>query len=330
MDKMNRKKDVIVGKHKEKDNTNELFGFNDTSDGFGGNTGFGERPNKCKRHKKKNSKNIVRICGDRVDLCLFRTDNKAIKKYTKWMADPSINIWIGNHRNVIELAEEKRWALRETEPNIRRFNIVEKSTDKLIGNCDIKLNKYSRTAVLGILIGEEKARHKGYGSEAIRIMLGYCFRSLNMHSVTLQLNSRNHSAYKCYRSCGFTVCGVERNSEWVDGKWCATLTMQILDKEYFCYCNRILTIISPCSFDTLDKQELYYQLPSYYEELTATIHEVQESLGIHHENWLGLSEIDECEEYYSDGGWDDDDWISNFNEESADGDWGELLNELEL
>lgn len=176
--------------------------------------------------------NIVRIKGINVDLCLFRIDDEAINTYTRWLADESINKWIGQHTNVIEPRDESEWTKRPISNNVKRFNIVDRHTNKLIGNCDATVDKYSRNACLGILIGEKSGRDKGYGTEVIKLLVKYCFEQLNMHNVYLQLNSDNKRALRCYEKAGFKLSVTEKEAAWTDGHWCDCLTMQILEQEY--------------------------------------------------------------------------------------------------
>ena len=175
---------------------------------------------------------IVRIGGIGIDLCLFRTDDEAIEAYTKWIADEEINCWIGQHTNVLEYRDEEEWVNRKISNNVKRFNIVSREDHKLIGNCDITIDDYSRNACLGILIGEKSGRDRGYGTEAIKLLVKYCFDELNMHNVWLQVNGDNKRAIRCYEKAGFKVCITEKESIWMHRHWCDTLTMQILEQEY--------------------------------------------------------------------------------------------------
>ena len=175
---------------------------------------------------------IPRLRGINVNLCLFRLDDEAIETYTRWIADETINFWVGQHCNVIELRDEDKWAKREVPNSVKRFNIVDRHSNKLIGNCDITVDEYSRNACLGILIGEETGRNKGYGTETVKLLVRYCFEQLNMHNVWLQVNGDNKRAIKCYEKAGLKICVTEKEADWANNHWCDVLTMQILDREY--------------------------------------------------------------------------------------------------
>ena len=177
-------------------------------------------------------KNIVRLKGDKIDLCIQRRDDEAIEKYITWMNDEEILQWIGRNTSECHLQDELEWINRTLKNEDHPFNIVEKSTGELIGNCDITVEKHSRNAVLGICIGEPSARNKGYGTEVIKMLIKYGFEEIGLHNITLELNGDNHRAHRCYEKAGFKDCCREKESVWYNGHWADTITMQILEHEY--------------------------------------------------------------------------------------------------
>jgi RimJ/RimL family protein N-acetyltransferase len=197
------------------------------------------KPNKPIPNNKTNSKTnnnkskitpIVRLSGNKINLCVLRTDDEAIETYTRWMNDETINMWIGNHIGVFNINDEKKWAERERKDWELTFNIVEKETNKLIGNCSLSYNRI--TAYLGICIGEESGRDKGYGTEVIGLLIKYAFNQLNMHRVELCVNGNNIRAIKCYEKNGFKECGRFHESEYYNGQYCDILCMEILRNDW--------------------------------------------------------------------------------------------------
>jgi RimJ/RimL family protein N-acetyltransferase len=173
---------------------------------------------------------IVRLTGNKVNLCVLRTDDEAIETYTRWMNDEHFNMWIGNHIGVFNINDEKKWAEKERKEWELEFNIVEKETNKLIGNCSLCYN--NTTAYLGICIGEHDGRNKGYGTETIKMLINYAFNQLNRHRVELCVNGDNIRAITCYKKCGFTECGRFHESEYYNGHYCDILCMEILRKDW--------------------------------------------------------------------------------------------------
>lgn len=185
---------------------------------------------KSNKYTKTSVKPIVRLSGNKINLCVLRTDDEAIETYTKWANDEEFNMWMGNHTSMFQIQDERKWAERERKEYQLAFNIVEKTTNKLIGNCGLSYNRL--TAYLDICIGEKCGRDKGYGTEVIGLLVKYAFNQLNMHRVELCVNGNNKKAIKCYMKNGFKLCGTFHEAEYYDGQYCDILCMEILKRDY--------------------------------------------------------------------------------------------------
>jgi RimJ/RimL family protein N-acetyltransferase len=87
-------------------------------------------------------------------------------------------------------------------------------------------------AWVGIGIWDPEYRGKGYGTDAMRLMLRYAFTELNLHRVTLGVFEYNPRAQRSYQKAGFTLEGrvrqeLNRNGQRWDG-----LYMGILREEW--------------------------------------------------------------------------------------------------
>lgn len=66
---------------------------------------------------------------------------------------------------------------------------------KVIGRCGLsRFHLTDRTCFLGIVIGEKEYWGRGYGREAIRLLLDYAYRYRNMRKVYLSTGSHNERA----------------------------------------------------------------------------------------------------------------------------------------
>ena len=103
----------------------------------------------------------------------------------------------------------------------------------MIGTISLEqINTISRRATLGIFIGNKEYRNKGYGSEAIELILDYGFNYMNLNNIYLQLIECNDRAKRCYEKCGFKEFGRRRKCEYVNGKYYDRICMDILADEY--------------------------------------------------------------------------------------------------
>jgi RimJ/RimL family protein N-acetyltransferase len=89
-----------------------------------------------------------------------------------------------------------------------------------------------RRARLAVGIFDRRFWSRGYGSEAIRLLLGHAFSTMGLHRVDLRVLAYNARAIRAYEKCGFIREGVERESALVDGVWHDDIIMSILEREY--------------------------------------------------------------------------------------------------
>lgn len=175
-----------------------------------------------------------KLVGDRIYLAPSGSSEEEIDKFTEWLNDFQVTDYIGRTSIITTYGAEKEYLEnKEKSTNIRAFNIISLDNAKLIGTISlVKINWISRSALLGIFIGDEEYRNNGYGTEAINLILEFGFRYLNLHSIKLDLLSVNKRAHKCYLKCGFKDTGASREDIFLNGKYYDTLHMDILDNEF--------------------------------------------------------------------------------------------------
>ena len=175
-----------------------------------------------------------KLIGDRIYLSPKGTTDEELEKFTEWMNDFQVTDYTGRSGQITTIVREKEWlenSAKNTEN--RNFNIIELKDNKLIGTIGLEhFNWIARSAVLGIFIGDKDFRNNGYGTEAIKLLLEYGFKYLNLHSIRLDLLSINERAHKCYLKCGFKDTGCSREAIYVNGKYYDKLHMDILENEF--------------------------------------------------------------------------------------------------
>ena len=175
-------------------------------------------------------KRIKKIAGERIYLApLNETD---CEQYARWLNDFEITDRLGNSDLVITEKSEKEWL----EDNIKKGNhiygIILAETDEIIGNIGIEsILQTHRRADVGLFIGEEKYRNKGYGAEALKLACKYAFDKLNLHSLHLNVFAFNERAIACYKKVGFREAGRLREAYFCNGKYHDRITMDILRED---------------------------------------------------------------------------------------------------
>jgi RimJ/RimL family protein N-acetyltransferase len=113
------------------------------------------------------------------------------------------------------------------------FAIETTSEDKLIGTLGLHgCDWTNRSAVLGIAIYDPKNRGRGYGQEAINLLLDFAFKTLNLNRVELETYDFNQRAQKCFKKVGFREVGRKRKAHFVNGKYHDIIVMDILREDW--------------------------------------------------------------------------------------------------
>lgn len=113
------------------------------------------------------------------------------------------------------------------------FAIILNDTGEYIGNISYNnVDWKNRNCEIAIIIGEEKHRNKGYGTEALNLLLDFIFNELNLHRIELKVYDFNERAIKCYEKCGFKKEGLLREVTYKHGKYINEYVMAILKSDF--------------------------------------------------------------------------------------------------
>lgn len=176
-------------------------------------------------------KYFEKIKGKRIYLSPVSLEDAEI--YTKWLNDTNISDGLGSTHKVVSLEGEKEWFSNVLKKGDYTFAIIKRDENTLLGNASIMdVNPVCRTGTLGIFIGEEKERNKGYGAEALKLLLDYGFNILNLNNINLAVFSFNKNAIACYKKIGFKEYGVRHECYFLNGKYYDEILMEILRKDY--------------------------------------------------------------------------------------------------
>ncbi len=107
------------------------------------------------------------------------------------------------------------------------------ANDELIGDVQIGgIDTYNRNAFIRIAIHQPAYQSKGYGSEALLLMLDYGFGILNLHRIELNVFAYNERALRAYEKLGFQREGVQRQALYYDHRYHDSILMSMLACEY--------------------------------------------------------------------------------------------------
>jgi RimJ/RimL family protein N-acetyltransferase len=114
-----------------------------------------------------------------------------------------------------------------------QFTIFAKSDTAPVGFIGLNdINHLSGDCWVGIGIGDRDNWDKGYGTDAMRVILRYAFCMLNLHHVSLSVFEYNARAIRSYEKAGFVREGVEPQYLERDGVRYDAILMGILRSEW--------------------------------------------------------------------------------------------------
>lgn len=111
--------------------------------------------------------------------------------------------------------------------------IAQRDNDHVIGDIQIGgIDTFNRNAYIRISIDQQGNQGKGFGSEAMRLMLDYGFGILNLHRIELNVFAYNERAIHTYEKLGFQREGVQRQALYYNHAYHDSILMSMLEEEY--------------------------------------------------------------------------------------------------
>lgn len=168
--------------------------------------------------------------GNLVKLTSVRPEDAAIMATWEENSDylRNLDTDIAYPHSVAELEEDK-----ERSHNSAYFRLRTIEDDTLIGFVVIHSIEWNnRVGSLAIGIGDTNYQNKGFGSEALELILRYAFHELNLHRVGLDVIGYNGRAIRAYEKAGFVEEGRLRSAIYRDGNYSDRIIMGILRSEW--------------------------------------------------------------------------------------------------
>jgi [ribosomal protein S5]-alanine N-acetyltransferase len=163
---------------------------------------------------------------------LIRED---IPNMTAWFQNLEYGSYLmGAVGRPMTLEAETKWFEENATPSqsLVCFGILELETQRLIGTCSLMdINPTNGIATLGIGIGETEFWGKGYGTEAVKLMVEYGMFFLNLHNIKLEVFGFNPRAIRAYEKAGFSLVGRRRAAYVLGGQRYDDIIMDITRDE---------------------------------------------------------------------------------------------------
>ncbi|MDE6747517.1 MAG: GNAT family N-acetyltransferase [Lachnospiraceae bacterium] len=108
-----------------------------------------------------------------------------------------------------------------------------KNDGTVIGDVALQdIDRVNRNCSVGMGMAKIENRSKGYGTQAVMLMLNYGFRYLGLERITANTLDLNIGAQKLLDKCGFSLEGRERKSVYLNSEMHDRLNYAILKEEF--------------------------------------------------------------------------------------------------
>jgi len=157
--------------------------------------------------------------------------------FTKWSRD-------SEYSRLLDTEPARLWTAKQTKEDMVKFMeetfhntflflIYTLEDERLIGcgGLDGVMWAHGDT-FLSISIGDRNDWGKGYGTDAVQILLRYGFTEFNLHRISLDVFEYNPRAIRCYEKAGFVVEGRQREFLNREGRRWDMIYMGILRQEW--------------------------------------------------------------------------------------------------
>lgn len=158
------------------------------------------------------------------------------RQINAWRKDEEIYRLTGGNKRFVSSERDRQWVLEKIANNETEdyLAICLAESGRMIGYISVSNIDYrnSRADWSGIVIGDKECRGQGYASQAIYLLLEYCFDELGLHRVTGYWLSENTVSLFVGRMLGFRQEGVLRDYVYKSGRRHDVILMSVLKPEF--------------------------------------------------------------------------------------------------
>ncbi len=159
--------------------------------------------------------------ADKSEVFEYRSDAET-NKYQGWIPKTidDVEIFIGKVSKQID--EPDTWF---------QFVIIEKKTQKIIGDLGIHfLDNDNRQVEIGCTLNK-KFQNNGYATESIKIAIDYLFKKMNKHRIIASIDPDNKQSIQLVERVGFRKEAHFVESLLINGKWVDDLIYALIEKD---------------------------------------------------------------------------------------------------
>lgn len=154
--------------------------------------------------------------GSKIRLTAIRKED--LPTYRQWASEESFGRFYTSSPIREESDKNANQLIDDHSDSSFRFAIRPLNSEDFLGICAIdEIEWPHRVAWTSIALGQD-FQGKGFGKDAMQLVVNYAFNELNLHRLSLTVFGYNQGAIKLYESLGFRHEGTYREFLQRDGK----------------------------------------------------------------------------------------------------------------
>lgn len=168
------------------------------------------------------------ISGERIILRERRKTDAAYFAY--WYNQPNVMFQCGFTEPT---SEENEVQIIENEAADSDWYTITNRDGTIIGETGLlRMWPVWHCTDLSIIIPDPAMQRKGYGTEAIRLMIDLAFRQYAMNRIAIGVVAKNVDAVSFYRKIGFRQEGIQEQGYFYDNEYSDFIMMRLLRQEW--------------------------------------------------------------------------------------------------
>jgi RimJ/RimL family protein N-acetyltransferase len=177
---------------------------------------------------------MPRLYGKKIMLREYREDD--LEPMRRWVNDADIVCHLSDiflYPHPLQATEQFLDEMLEGKSDSRGFVIADPVTEAYIGQVNLdRIDWKNRVGTIGIVIGSPEELGKGYGSDAMELLVRFAFMEMNLNRLELEVYDFNERANRSYLRAGFREEGRLRERQFKNGRYVDLIVMGLLRSEW--------------------------------------------------------------------------------------------------
>ena len=163
-------------------------------------------------------------------------EHEDYKQIHAWRKDEEMYRLSGSNKRFVSSESDRSWVLEKMGANAaeEHLAICLRENERMIGFISLSGIDFhnSRAEISGYVIGEKQHRGKGYGTQALFLLLTYAFDELGLYRVSSSFLSENTRSLALGKRVGFRQEGMLRQHVYKGGRRHDVILMSLLRPEF--------------------------------------------------------------------------------------------------